>query len=202
MERLGQLIHEIYRRSLWHVLGILNDGASMTTRDGGPVGAVLAALVTTIACTASDVPVGATVRDSAGVRIVEYVDPPVATRAIEFGRGPVYRHGLAEGDYQFQRIWLGALQPNGGAVVVDLGNRELVLIGPDGSFRSVLASYGSEPDDISGTVQGLVILGQDTVLIRDNGHGRLTWFADGALSRSVSTLGERDFRSLSGSASY
>ena len=81
----------------------------------------------------------ATVRDSAGVRIVEHpgtlAETPIALEL-------VWEHGQRADDYAFQYVFLGALQPGGGAIVADGGNAEIVSIGADGVGRG--SSPGAE----------------------------------------------------------
>ena len=55
--------------------------------------------------------------DSAGVRIVEYVGVPEVEPPFVIAEEPVYRHGANPGDYEFQRINVGRLFPDGSAVV-------------------------------------------------------------------------------------
>ena len=83
--------------------------------------------------------------DSAGVRIVEYAGTPEPTRAITLSPQPIYLLGDGPDDYEFQLIWVGALQPDGSAVVADAGTGDIVRIEPDGSSYSVLARAGAGP---------------------------------------------------------
>lgn len=131
----------------------------------------------------------ATVRDSAGVRIVEYQSDPSPSHSISFSDEPLWRHGHRDGDYLFQRAWTGSLQPGGGAVIGDAGNSEVVVIGADGSLRRVLASSGEGPTEVS-RVMSVTVLGQDTVLVEDDGNGKFMHFADGELTRTVPTAGD------------
>lgn len=124
------------------------------------------------------------VRDSAGVRIVEYPGAPAPAEALAFLPEPTWRHGAAEGDHPFQSIAAGRLQPDGGAVIADARAREVVVLGPDGSFRGVLARGGRGPAEVRGP-SALHVLGQDTILVEDDGNARFALFEDGALARTI-----------------
>lgn len=150
------------------------------------VAACLSVLATT-ACSAAhrDAPAAYTVRDSAGIRIVRYPGPFPSAPAVTFAAKPVFRYGDAEGEHAFQSILTGALQPDGGAVVVDRGTQEVVVLGPDGTLRSVLARPGEGPDEVR-YVMSVQVLGQDTILVEDDGNARFMLFENGRLARSVS----------------
>ena len=128
-------------------------------------------------------------RDSAGVRIVEYAGAPEPTRAITLSPQPIYVHGDEPGDYLFQSIWVGALQPDGSAVVVDSGTQEIVRIALDGSSHSVLARDGQGPSEVR-RAMSVFVLGQDTVLVEDDGNVRITVFEHGSPVRTTSTMGD------------
>jgi len=127
---------------------------------------------------------GMTVADSAGVRIVAYAGTPAADASIAFAPEPVYRHGDGPDDYIFSGIWDGVLFSDGSAAVYDPGNGEVVLLAPDGTFRSVLASRGEGPGDV-GFVPALFAPGSDSLLLNDTGNGRFTLFAGGSLARTT-----------------
>ena len=93
----------------------------------------------------TDVP--AQIEDSAGVRIVEYAGVPEVEPPFAIAEEPVYRHGANPGDYEFQGINVGRLFPDGGAVVADRENSEVVVLSPDGTTHEVLARRGEGPGD-------------------------------------------------------
>ena len=84
----------------------------------------------------------ATVRDSLGIRIVEY-DQPHEAPAISLDL--IWEHGHAPGDYEFQIAWLGALDVDGGAVIGDGRNQEIVAIPSSGTDHVILARSGQGP---------------------------------------------------------
>lgn len=124
------------------------------------------------------------VRDSAGVRIVEYTDTPVSSRGLAISPAPLYRHGAGDGDYPFFLPRSGVLLSDGSAVIADAGSNEVVLLGPRGSFRDVLATGGPGPAEL-GDVRRVLALGRNTILVDDPGRGRLLLLEDGSVARAV-----------------
>lgn len=121
--------------------------------------------------------------DSAGVRVVAYEGlPELAT--LRLAAAPRYRHGGGPGDYAFRRIHPGSLFPDGSAVVSDVGNRELVVLSPDGTSHKVIGGPGEGPGDVS-YVGATFALGRDRLLAVDLFLDRLTLFAGGAVERTV-----------------
>ena len=129
---------------------------------------------------------GVEVRDSAGVEIVEHEPAPVSTAvSLEL----IWEHGHGPDDYPFQSVFLGALQPDGGAVVADGGNQEVVAIGPLGSSQVVLATTGQGPSEVM-RPRSILVVGQDTLWVEDPGNGKLIRFEGGTLASTISTRGE------------
>lgn len=124
------------------------------------------------------------VKDSSGVRIVTLAGAPDAEAPFAFAPGPVYRHGAGPDDHMFSTIRSGVLLGDGSAAVFDAGNGEIVLLGPDGTFRSVLASRGEGPGDV-GFAGGMFALGHDSLLIKDAPNSRFTLFAGDSLARAT-----------------
>ena len=131
-----------------------------------------------------------TVRDSAGVHIVEYVGTPTAGTTLAFSAEPLYTHGTGTGDYLFQSIWTGALMPDGSAAISDAGNAEIVLLGPDGSTQETLAGPGEGPGEV-GFVASLLAVGQDSLLVEDDVNAQFTLLANGSIAQAVSVRGSR-----------
>ena len=122
------------------------------------------------------------IRDSADVRIVEYAGVPEVDPPFALAEEPVYRHGANPGDYAFQRISGGRLFPDGGAVVADQGNSEVVMLSPDGTMHNVLARRGQGPGEVI-YPYSLFVLGQDSVLVPDRRLVRVTLFAGDSVAR-------------------
>ncbi len=139
------------------------------------------------ACAPDAVPDSAlSVRDSAGIRLVEYGTTPERAGPFVFSSQPLYQYGAGPEDYPFRSIWRGTLLPEGSAAVIDALNAELVLVAPDGTFRGLLAGRGDGPGELDRPA-AVFSLGGDTLLVDDRGHARLTFFAGGAVVREVDT---------------
>lgn len=128
-------------------------------------------------------------RDSAGVRIVEHSGSPDPGRVI--GLDLLYDYGRRPGEYSFTTVSAGALQPDGGAVISDGGNDEVVVIDPDGPSSSVLAAAGEGPGEVRQVIT-VHVAGQDEVWVEDDGNGKVVLFDDGELVESVNMQGEAD----------
>ena len=133
-------------------------------------------------------PTAAMVRDSAGIRIVEYADPPDTEAPFGLSGYPRYRQGNSPGGYPFRYIHAGALLADGGAVVADAINNQVVVLGVDGTTHEVLASEGEGSGDIS-LVRALFAVGQDSILVADINLRRLTVFSGGGVARTVDLQG-------------
>lgn len=121
-----------------------------------------------------------------GVRFVEYGTRTEFTAPFVFSSQPLYAYGNGPEDYSFRRIWRGALLPDGSAAVIDALNAELILVAPDGTFQGVLAGRGDGPGELDRPID-VFSLGGDTILVDDQGHGRLTFFAAGAATSQIDT---------------
>ena len=133
---------------------------------------------------------GLLVRDSAGVRIVEYAEVPEHAAPLTLSPEPVRRYGGGAGDYLFAGIWDGVLFPDGRSAVFDARNSEIVLFGPDDAGYRVLAGPGEGPGEV-GFVPGMFAMGMDSLLVEDDGNARFTLFVDGTVARSVGLQGNR-----------
>lgn len=147
-----------------------------------PIGAALLGVVGAARCLAAQAPV---VRDSAHVRIVEYAGEAPAG-GLSLSPSPLFQHGGGVTDYPFHRVWAGALQPDGGAVVVDTGNQEVIALGPDGTLRGVLAPAGQGPGEV-GAVMSVTVLGQDSILIEDDSNAKLLLLTRGSVAKTIRT---------------
>lgn len=135
---------------------------------------------------ASDSAAAPAVRDSAGIRIVEYQgDLDGAPVPIEL----VWEHGHGPDDYSFRFVYAGALRPYGGAVVGDYGNQEVVAIGPAGSEHFPLARTGEGPSEVR-TPRAIQRVGQASFWVEDVGNAKLMLFEGDSLASTVSTAGD------------
>jgi hypothetical protein len=114
--------------------------------------------------------------DSAGVTVVEIEGrpDPIGTFQVE----TVFEHGLRPGDYEFQYVFIGALRPDGSAVVSDGGNREVLEISPDGVDFQMLATFGRGPSEVA-RASSVHALGGDSVLIEDDSNTKMLLFVGG-----------------------
>ena len=133
--------------------------------------------------------VGPLVRDSAGVRIVEYAGVPDMEPALAVSPEPLYRHGGRAGDYAFGLIGRGRLFSDGSSALSDDANSEIVLVTPGGAGYSVAASAGEGPGEV-GYVLGMFTRGQDSLLVLDRRNSSFSLFVDGslALTESIADL--------------
>ena len=161
----------------------------MVLRDAAAAAAMMTAALTMAACDGeTGAAVGAVVRDSAGVRLVEYAGTPQHEAPFALLAEPVYRHGSGPGDYLFGSIRHGALFPDGGAAVFDATNTEIVVLAPGGGSHALLAGSGEGPAEV-GFVARMFAVGMDSLLVDDNWNARFTLFAGGTVARTVG-LGE------------
>ncbi|WP_420442088.1 hypothetical protein [Candidatus Palauibacter sp.] len=129
--------------------------------------------------------IGVQIRDSAGVRIVEYAGEPEVEAPFVLAAEPLYRHGANPGDYTFLSPDAGRLFPDGGAVVAEWYG-EVVVLSPDGTTHEVLARVGEGPGEVISPYAAFVP-GQDSVLVADSRLSRLTLFVGDSVARIVST---------------
>ena len=115
--------------------------------------------------------VGAVVRDSAGVRIVEYEMSPEHAAPLALSPEPVYSYGSGPGAYLFGRIWDGVLFGDGRAAIYDVQSSEIVVLRPDGAdIRSsrVRVKGRAEVELLTSNVT----LGPDSLMVLDRGNSR------------------------------
>ena len=147
---------------------------------------LLAVAAAGVACVPGDATDEARVqiRDSAGVRIVEYAGKPEVEAPFILAAEPLYRHGADPGDYEFEQVNFGRLFPDGGAILSDEWSSELVVLSPDGTAHQVLARRGEGPGEV-GFVDALFAPGQDSILVADRRLGRVTLFVGGSIARAT-----------------
>lgn len=127
------------------------------------------------------------VRDSAGVRIVEYAGVPDTDPSLALAPEPLLRHGGRPGEYAFGLIGRGRLFSDGSAALSDDASSEIVLVTHDGDGHSVAARAGEGPGEV-GYVLGMYTRGRDSLLVLDRRNSRLSLFVSGSLTRTGSLL--------------
>jgi len=111
-------------------------------------------------------------------------DGPLApVERIDVGE-PVYRHGSGTNHYLFDRIIAGSLHPDGRAVVADAGSNEVVVLALDGSAVTTLLTQGQGPNEVQGVLSVHAQPG-DTVIIEDDGNGRILVLRGSSVVRAV-----------------
>src|SRR5262245_45280449 len=94
--------------------------------------------VAALACTDRKAPqshVPVAIRDSAGVRVVEYAELPSDTIApIHVASTPTYRVGWQAGGPEWTAVTSGALFPDGRAALLDIGDETVTILDPAGTL--------------------------------------------------------------------
>lgn len=170
---------------------------------GRPAGAAtLALLVAAGGCDAGPADRGPSVRDSAGVRVVE--SPASAGEAWAVADTPAVEIGRATGPpaLQFDRVRAVRILSDGGLAVADGGSREVRVFGPDGEHSLTVGGEGPGPGEFR-SLDGLEVLDGDTLVVWDRRSARLSLFGPGGeLVRTVAADGLRgetvDPRGLAG----
>jgi hypothetical protein len=117
-------------------------------------------------------PTTSTVRDSAGIRIVELPETPQAAelRRWEIGPEPSLEIGIREGDpaYLFSGIVGAATLSDGRLAVLEgrTASKELRFFSPDGTHQSTSGGGGEGPGEFRSPAE-LVRLPGDTLVVRD-----------------------------------
>ncbi len=150
----------------------------MSTR--GVAGMVLLATFT-LACSGEPdggPDTGVSVRDSAGVRIVESDAGRSAGWRVD--TAAVFTTGWAAGDPSFAWLQAGRILPDGGAVVGEFTQGALYRLAADGSVAATWGRKGEGPGEFQ-SFDAIVVDG-DSILVSDNRLRRITWLsADGEL---------------------
>lgn len=153
----------------------------MTLRTQAPtlLGAIASIALTATACadTPSSSSTSASVRDSAGIRIVEnrVAGAGVCTVTPE----PTLDIGTLEGpdEYQFYRVFDAATLSDGRIAVVNQGSSQIRLYGQDGTYLDAFGAEGDGPGEFRDVFR-LWVLPGDTLLVGDYRPYRFSRFTD------------------------
>lgn len=133
-----------------------------------------------------------TVRDSAGVTIVENTLPPESALPWRIDPAPFRVIGTADGEERYQLYLVrGATRLSDGSVaVVNGGTNELRVFGADGTLLGVAGGEGDGPGEframrLAGRLPG------DSLLLFDSRHARFTVVAPGPAITTTFTLDPR-----------
>ena len=154
--------------------------------------------LTSGACTA-DAPAGppaATVRDSAGVTIVE--NPALSETSVldwTIGEAPILDLGVVDGapEYQFYQVQ-GAMRLDDGRILVaNAGSGEIRVYDEAGTHLDSWGSQGQGPGEFLHTTSMSLWAGSDSLAVWDLRTSRLSLFApDGSFARTQSFTGVGD----------
>lgn len=138
-----------------------------------------------IACDADGEPASSTVRDSAGVRIVEHqaLDAPPWWLSAE----PVLVLGTLEGEdaQQLYSAEHALRRADGGIIVANQGTQEVRFFGPGGEHIRTVGGGGGGPGEFE-RMWGMVRVAADSLAVWDPTAKRLTLYdAEGTVGRMV-----------------
>ena len=155
--------------------------------------ATLLVVVVAAACGAGETAAdGPTVRDSAGVRIVD--NAPVDTAAVwRVGEEPVLEIGAVQGsvEYQLDGVTDVARAPNGTILVAERGSRQLSVFDSAGEHLRTAGGEGGGPGEFR-RLSELAWLPGDTLAAWDGRQGRISLFTAGGVFVRSRTLSPPD----------
>ncbi|MCK5482552.1 MAG: hypothetical protein KAJ13_02575, partial [Gemmatimonadetes bacterium] len=119
-----------------------------------------------------------TVRDSAGVQIVQNFGTPLWTQENRWTVSEVLRIGTVEGEpeYQFGAVWGLTVLSDGTIVVADAMAHNLRFFSPDGVHLRTVGKSGSGPREFGGMMH-LVVGPGDTLVVSDWANMQAHWLA-------------------------
>jgi hypothetical protein len=136
----------------------------------------------------SNGPTGPTVRDSAGIRIVENTSPAwSAEEGWQLGGTPSLDIGGSIGDpnHELYRVRGAAELSDGRIVIANAGTYELRFFSPDGEYLGKAGGHGEGPGELQ-HVTWMIKLRGDSLLVFDRLQMRLSVFdSQGQFRRSV-----------------
>lgn len=106
---------------------------------------------------------------------------PLSARTAAAVGPPIYRLGWAD-EHAFGYIISGVLLPDGSAAILDRQARQLVVLDPAGRIRQIIGREGEGPGEFRSPLT-VTRKGHDTLVVEDDGNGRLDYFFDGELVR-------------------
>ena len=143
-------------------------------------------LIAAIGCSgSSDSPEAPVVRDSAGVRIVEYTSIPTLP-AMSLPDAPALQLGVLQGDtaQEFGYVWSATRLRDGTIVVADATASQVRAFGPEGTLRWISGREGDGPGEYRNI--GWVREHGDSIAVFDRSLRRLTILSsDGEMRRVV-----------------
>jgi hypothetical protein len=134
------------------------------------------------------------VRDSAGVRIVEYGDVSQVVAPLRLSATPVYRVGWNAGEHEWGNVSSGlpstggVLLAGGRAAVRDHLAQHVVMLTDRGEVERIVGRKGEGPGEFQ-SIFTLTRVGEDTLVVQQmqiiSGWGGISLFHSGQLLRSI-----------------
>ncbi|MFC1531568.1 6-bladed beta-propeller [Gemmatimonadota bacterium] len=131
-----------------------------------------AALIGAVGCTVESQPAAewdGTIRDSAGVTIVENRDRPLWKAGDEWTFTRLVRIGVVDGDsnYVFGDVGGVTVDSHGRIFVLDVQAQHVKVFSPEGEFEQVIGGPGEGPGELAGAYFAPVMGLGDTLLVAD-----------------------------------
>ena len=124
-------------------------------------------LCLTLGCeTREPPPASFSVRDSAGVRIVENSSPKTLTAPLHVLSEPVFRVGWAEGDPAFQELSAGVLLSDGRVVAAEADGSAIYFFSEDGLLEERVGGTGEGPGEYR-EILAIHALPGDSLIVQD-----------------------------------
>lgn len=117
-----------------------------------------------------------TVRDSAGIRIVEGLELEASNETWRPSPAPIVRIGWDSPGPEFRNVYAGTFLSDGGFVVADVRANQLYRFSESGELSSLLGAPGQGPGEFT-RLRDVLALGGDSVLVQDWGNLRVSLFA-------------------------
>ena len=123
----------------------------------------------------SDAEFSGTIRDSAGVQIVENTEDGVWSAEGGWSTEEILTIGEAAGDanYQFGQITGVDVMSDGRIAVLDAQAQRVQVYGPDGTWQRTIGGPGNGPGELSAQAVALYVGRGDTIVVADMGNQRI-----------------------------
>lgn len=108
-----------------------------------------------------------TVRDSAGIQIVEHTGTDGVEAPWRIRKRPVFRTGWYDDEPTFEYIMAGQIDEDGRILLTDANATLLYLLDSDGELIRTLGGPGEGPGEFSVTVEGATFGAGDTIYAQD-----------------------------------
>jgi hypothetical protein len=126
------------------------------------------------------------VRDSAGIRIVDHGDVSSRMAPFKLADAPDYRVGWNPGEVEWSDVIWGVFLSGGRVAIADRIASTIVVLGPDGTLESSFGASGQGPGEFRG-LKTMTVVGQDTIAAQD--FDRITLIHSDSLLRTLPARG-------------